>query len=196
MIVIYTINNIIYVFIFEHIPCIRNFCHFIIFQAVTCFVILAYIHNAFSRTPIDCLDNVKDKWPRDGVLRVVISRSSAVSRLSENNPARTNISNSNISEPLNVNISNLGVDVMTDHENSSSVGDLYGYSSDSKPQKNHLPVRDTVVPSAFELLAPIKVEGRLIKQLFLFIDLLLTVFEVRTVSYGLSFFPLIFACGP
>ena len=174
----------------------RNFCYFFIFQAVTCFVILAYIHNAFSRTPIDCLDHVKDKWPRDGVLRVVISRSSAVSRLSENNPARTNISNTNISEPLNVNISNLGVDVTTDHENSSSVGDLYGYSSESKPQKNHLPVRDTVVPSAFELLAPIKVEGRLKNRLFLFIYLLLTEFKVRTVSYGPSFSPLIFAHGP
>ena len=123
-------------------------------------MILAYIHNAFSRTPINCLDHVKDQWPRDGVLRVVISRSSAVSRLSENDTTRTNATNSSIHEPFHVNISHLEVSVKSDHDNSSSVGDIYG-SSESKPQKNHLPVRDTVVPSAFELLAPIKVEGRL-----------------------------------
>jgi len=131
----------------------------VLMKAITCFVILAYIHNSFSRTPIDCLDHVKDKWPRDGVLRVVISRSSAVSRLSENDTTRTNITNSNITEPISVNISHLGGNVKSDVDNnSSSVGDTYGQSSDSKPQKNHLPVRDTVVPSAFELLAPIKVE--------------------------------------
>ena len=124
-------------------------------------MILGYIHNAFSRTPINCLDNVKDKWPRDGVLRVVISRSTpAVSRLSENDTTRTNFTNSNITESTHVNISHLEVDVKS-NDNSSSVGNMYEHSSDSAPQKNHLPVRDTVVPSAFELLAPIKVEGRL-----------------------------------
>ena len=133
---------------------------FFFLQAMTCFVILAYIHNAFSRTPINCLDHVKDQWPRDGVLRVVISRSAAMSRLSENDTTRTNASNSNISEPLHVNISQLGADVISDQENSSSVKDVYSHLSDGKPQKNPLPVRDTVVPSAFELLAPIKVEGR------------------------------------
>lgn len=119
-------------------------------------MILGYIHNAFSRTPINCLDHVKDQWPRDGVLRVVISRNAAVSRLSENDTTRTNFTNSSITENIHVNISNLGVS----NDNSSSVGDMYGHSSDTAPQKNHLPVRDTVVPSAFELLAPIKVEGR------------------------------------
>lgn len=133
-------------------------------------MILAYIHNAFSRTPIDCLDHVKDKWPRDGVLRVVISRRSAVSRLSDNDTIRTNISNNSISEPFNVNISHLGVSVNSDHDNSSSVGDAYGHSSDSKPQRNHLPVRDTVVPSAFELLAPIMVEGRCKLSCFCVLD--------------------------
>lgn len=131
----------------------------VLMKAMTCFVILAYIHNAFSRTPINCLDHVKDQWPRDGVLRVVISRSAAMSRLSENDTTRTNASNSNISEPLHVNISQLGADVISDQENSSSVKDVYSHLSDGKPQKNPLPVRDTVVPSAFELLAPIKVEG-------------------------------------
>lgn len=123
-------------------------------------MILGYIHNAFSRTPINCLDHVKDKWPRDGVLRVVISRNpAAVSRLSENDTTRTNFTNSNITESIHVNISHLRVNVKSN--DNSSVENIYGDSSDSVPQKNHLPVRDTVVPSAFELLAPIKVEGRL-----------------------------------
>ena len=115
-------------------------------------MILGYIHNAFSRTPINCLDHVKDKWPRDGVLRVVISPGAAVSRLAENDTA----ARTNFTESIHVNISHLGVS----NVNSSSVRDIYGQSSDNAPQKNHLPVRDTLVPSAFELLAPIKVEGR------------------------------------
>ena len=63
-----------------------------------------------------------------------------------------------MTESIHVNISHLGVNVKSN--DNSSVGNVYGDSSDSAPQKNHLPVRDTVVPSAFELLAPIKVEGR------------------------------------
>uniref|UniRef100_A0ACB8F114 Uncharacterized protein n=1 Tax=Sphaerodactylus townsendi TaxID=933632 RepID=A0ACB8F114_9SAUR len=38
--------------------------------------ILAYIHIAFSRSPINCLEHVRDKWPRDGILRVEIQRNS------------------------------------------------------------------------------------------------------------------------
>ena len=129
---------------------------FSFFQAITCFVILAYIHNAFSRTPINCLDHVKDVWPREGVLRVVITRNTAVSRLSENE-TRTNSTNSSIPK-LHVNISHLTENVRAD-ENYTSV-DKYGLSSESKPQKSHLPVRDTVVPSAFELFTPIKIEGQ------------------------------------
>ena len=137
-------------------------------------MILGYIHNAFSRTPINCLDHVKDKWPRDGVLRVVISRSAAVSRLSENDTTRTNFTNSSITESIrHVNISHLGGNIKS-NDSSSSVRDIYGHSSDSTPQKNHLPVRDTVVPSAFELLAPIKVEGKL-----------LTLYEFTTYVYNI-----------
>lgn len=123
-------------------------------------MILAYIHNAFSRTPIDCLDHIKDKWPRDGVLRVVISRDSGMSRLAENDTIRTNISNSSISEAFNINTSNFEDVVKSQPENSSSV-DLHGQSSDNKPQQNQLPVTESVIPSAFELLAPIKMEGKL-----------------------------------
>lgn len=129
----------------------------VLMKALTCFVILAYIHNAFSRTPIDCLDHIKDKWPRDGVLRVVISRDSGMSRLAENDTIRTNISNSSISEAFNINTSNFEDVVKSQPENSSSV-DLHGQSSDNKPQQNQLPVTESVIPSAFELLAPIKME--------------------------------------
>ena len=152
-----------------HKECYLTFCFFLP-KAITCFVILGYIHNAFSRTPINCLDHVKDKWPRDGVLRVVISRGpAAVSRLSENDTTRTNFTNSNITESIHVNISHLGVNAKS--TDNSSVGNMYGDSSDSAPQKNHLPVRDTVVPSAFELLAPIKVEGKL-QEVFISLTLL------------------------
>ncbi|XP_015774322.1 PREDICTED: membralin-like [Acropora digitifera] len=129
----------------------------VLMKALTCFVILAYIHNAFSRTPIDCLDHIKDKWPRDGVLRVVISRDSGMSRLAENDTIRTNVSNSSISEAFNINTSNFEDVVKSQSENSSSV-DLHGLSSENKPQQNQLPVTESVIPSAFELLAPIKIE--------------------------------------
>ncbi|MEQ2237400.1 hypothetical protein ILYODFUR_022727, partial [Ilyodon furcidens] len=39
--------------------------------------ILAYIHIAFSRSPINCLEVVRDRWPRDGILRVEIQRNSS-----------------------------------------------------------------------------------------------------------------------
>ena len=35
---------------------------------------LLYIHIIFSRTPITCLDHIKDVWPRDGILRIDIIR--------------------------------------------------------------------------------------------------------------------------
>ncbi|XP_058951953.1 membralin-like isoform X1 [Pocillopora verrucosa] len=131
----------------------------VLMKAITCFVILGYIHNAFSRTPINCLDQIKDQWPRDGVLRVVISRNAAVSRLSENDTTRTNFTNSaNITENILVNISNVGANLKSGENYSSSVGNVYDHSSNNVPQNNHLPVKDTVVPSAFELLAPIKIE--------------------------------------
>ncbi|KAK2547461.1 Membralin, partial [Acropora cervicornis] len=135
----------------------------VLMKALTCFVILAYIHNAFSRTPIDCLDHIKDKWPRDGVLRVVISRDSGMSRLAENDTIRTNISNSSISEAFNINTSHFEDVVKSQPENSSSV-DLHGQSSENKPQQNQLPVTESVIPSAFELLVPIKIEGDKIEE--------------------------------
>ena len=37
-------------------------------------MILAYIHLAFARHPVRCLEEVKGSWPRDGILRVEIMR--------------------------------------------------------------------------------------------------------------------------
>ena len=115
------------------------------FQAVMCFVILAYIHNAFSRTPINCLDHVKDTWPRDGILRVVIARGSAVSRLSD-----TEIPNSTTNSTLSTLHSNSTFS-SEESENNYTL-DMYNLLPDGKPEKNQLPVRDTVVPNSFELM--------------------------------------------
>lgn len=46
-------------------------------QALFMLFILAYIHIAFSRSPINCLEHVREKWPRDGILRVEIQRNSS-----------------------------------------------------------------------------------------------------------------------
>ena len=35
---------------------------------------LVYIHLAFARHPVKCLEEVKDTWPRDGILRVEIMK--------------------------------------------------------------------------------------------------------------------------
>ncbi|NXT21648.1 MBRL protein, partial [Syrrhaptes paradoxus] len=50
---------------------------FLAVQALFVLFILAYIHIAFSRSPINCLEHVRDKWPRDGILRVEIQRNSS-----------------------------------------------------------------------------------------------------------------------
>ncbi|XP_011308821.1 membralin isoform X2 [Fopius arisanus] len=38
------------------------------------FFVMAYIHIVFSRAPTNCLEHVRDEWPRDGILRVEILR--------------------------------------------------------------------------------------------------------------------------
>ena len=48
------------------------------FQALAVFLMLLYIHVIFSRTPITCLDHIKDTWPREGILRIDIMRGSRV----------------------------------------------------------------------------------------------------------------------
>lgn len=50
-------------------------------QALFVLFILAYIHIAFSRSPINCLEEVRERWPRDGILRVEIQRNSSRSSI-------------------------------------------------------------------------------------------------------------------
>ena len=45
-----------------------------LFQAILCFAMLVYIHLAFARHPVKCLEEVKETWPRDGILRVEIMK--------------------------------------------------------------------------------------------------------------------------
>ncbi|XP_078526805.1 membralin isoform X2 [Lissotriton helveticus] len=54
---------------------VLEFC--VLLKALFVLFILAYIHIAFSRSPINCLEHVRDKWPRDGILRVEIQRNSS-----------------------------------------------------------------------------------------------------------------------
>ncbi|XP_041474761.1 membralin-like [Lytechinus variegatus] len=56
-------------------PPVRRFFEFaILLKALTALFVLAYIHRTFSRSPINCLADYRDKWPRDGILRVEIVR--------------------------------------------------------------------------------------------------------------------------
>ncbi|KAM7012635.1 membralin isoform 5-T5 [Tautogolabrus adspersus] len=55
----------------------RVFEFFILLKALFVLFILAYIHIAFSRSPINCLEAVRERWPRDGILRVEIQRNSS-----------------------------------------------------------------------------------------------------------------------
>lgn len=55
----------------------RVFEFFVLLKALFVLFILAYIHIAFSRSPINCLEAVRDRWPRDGILRVEIQKNSS-----------------------------------------------------------------------------------------------------------------------
>ncbi|XP_077441113.1 membralin isoform X2 [Vanacampus margaritifer] len=55
----------------------RVFEFFVLLKALFVLFILAYIHIAFSRSPINCLEGVRERWPRDGILRVEIQRNSS-----------------------------------------------------------------------------------------------------------------------
>lgn len=46
----------------------------ILLKAILCFVSLMYIHIAYARHPVQCLEDIKGSWPRDGILRVEIMR--------------------------------------------------------------------------------------------------------------------------
>lgn len=57
---------------------VRRLIEFLVLlKAVAAFFVLAYIHLTFCRTPTTCLNQVKDSWPREGILRVEILRNPA-----------------------------------------------------------------------------------------------------------------------
>jgi len=47
---------------------------FILLKAIICFASLVYIHIAYARNPVQCLEDIKGSWPRDGILRVEIMK--------------------------------------------------------------------------------------------------------------------------
>ncbi|XP_022235021.1 membralin-like [Limulus polyphemus] len=53
-------------------PVRKLFEYMVLAKALMSLFILAYIHTAFIRTPISCLDHLHNDWPRDGILRVEI----------------------------------------------------------------------------------------------------------------------------
>lgn len=54
---------------------VRRFIEFmILIKAIGAFFVLVYIHMAFTKSPVTCLDHIKNTWPRDGILRVEILR--------------------------------------------------------------------------------------------------------------------------
>ncbi|XP_068225217.1 uncharacterized protein [Palaemon carinicauda] len=55
-------------------PLRRVFEFIILIKALTTLFLLIYIHLAFTRAPITCLDHIRDDWPREGILRVEVIR--------------------------------------------------------------------------------------------------------------------------
>lgn len=61
-------------------PSVRTLFEYItLLKALVSFFILAYIHAAFIRTPINCLEHVCHQWPQDGILRIEILHDSSSS---------------------------------------------------------------------------------------------------------------------
>ena len=54
---------------------ILEFC--LLVQSISLLFMLGYIHVAYTRSPITCLADYKNSWPRDGILRVEITTESA-----------------------------------------------------------------------------------------------------------------------
>lgn len=60
----------------------------ILSQAILAFFVLIYIHTVFSRAPTNCLEHIRDDWPRDGILRVEILRNPSNDYTVENSYAK------------------------------------------------------------------------------------------------------------
>ncbi|CAN8003969.1 unnamed protein product [Ixodes hexagonus] len=62
-------------------PWVRTLLEYVtLLKALVSFFVLAYIHAAFIRTPINCLDHMSQQWPQDGILRVEVLRDSSSSQ--------------------------------------------------------------------------------------------------------------------
>lgn len=55
----------------------RLFEFFVLLKALFVLFVLAYIHMVFSRSPVSCLEHVREQWPREGVLRVEVQHNSS-----------------------------------------------------------------------------------------------------------------------
>ncbi|XP_058138208.1 membralin [Dasypus novemcinctus] len=55
----------------------RLFEFFVLLKALLVLFVLAYIHVVFSRSPTNCLEHVREQWPREGVLRVEVRHNSS-----------------------------------------------------------------------------------------------------------------------
>ncbi|XP_064625075.1 membralin-like isoform X1 [Lineus longissimus] len=51
--------------------------YIVLAKAIVVFLVLAYIHMVFARSPMNCLDNIEHEWPRDGILRVEIIKNAS-----------------------------------------------------------------------------------------------------------------------
>ncbi|CAH1772784.1 unnamed protein product [Owenia fusiformis] len=59
-------------------PKVRRMIEFLLLiKALVALVVLVYIHVVFARAPINCLDHVKDVWPKTGILRVEVVRNAS-----------------------------------------------------------------------------------------------------------------------
>ncbi|CAE1231174.1 Membralin [Acanthosepion pharaonis] len=55
----------------------RGFEFIILLKALIFLMVFSYIHIVFTRSPINCLQNVQKTWPRQGILRVEIVRNAS-----------------------------------------------------------------------------------------------------------------------
>ena len=127
-----------------------NFPYCLPLQGITCFVVLAYIHNAFSRTPINCLENHKESWPRDGVLRVVIARGSSQRHEKTGNDLLNLTKSSPPETYINASIGS--------NENETSPN-MYAVFPNVNVETNQLQARDSAVANAFDMQDQAKGEG-------------------------------------
>ncbi|XP_071951941.1 membralin-like [Antedon mediterranea] len=142
-------------------PAVRRVFEFaILIKALSVLFVLAYIHCAFSRTPINCLVDIQEKWPRDGILRVEIFRNrtgpklfTLVSRQEQEMEPASEFQSSTIADstpwPMNYweypgreRSKEIQTNITIIEEDGSSKN--FTYTHVEKPEKNFQPFRETV----------------------------------------------------